>query len=90
MTRKEISITFSKAMRVPAFIHESRMWTITTTTKSETTEIKFLRSVAGYTRKDKLRNPNIREGLNIYDMNTKITKSRSQWNYHMQRMKDGF
>jgi CMP-2-keto-3-deoxyoctulosonic acid synthetase len=59
-----------------------------TETKSETAEIKFSRSVVGYTRKDKIRNSKIKEGLNIYNLNTKIIKPRSQWKYHMERMED--
>jgi hypothetical protein len=49
----------------------------------ETPEIIFL-SVAGYTKKDLIRNVNLGEELS----NT-ILKSRSQWKYHVLRMEDG-
>jgi hypothetical protein len=47
-----------------------------------------LRSLAGYTRKNKITNIKIREELNIFNVHDKILKSRSQWEYHMQRMED--
>jgi hypothetical protein len=43
-------------------------------------EIKF---VAGYTRKDQIRNTRIGEKLNIFNASNKILKSRSQWKYHV-------
>jgi hypothetical protein len=50
--------------------------------------MKFLRSVAGYSRKGQMRNTKIREELNISNLNAKIIKSRSQWKYHVQRIED--
>jgi hypothetical protein len=50
--------------------------------------MKFLRSVAGNTGKDQIRNTKIREGLNIFNLDDKILKSRSRWKYHVQRMED--
>jgi hypothetical protein len=50
--------------------------------------MKFLRSVASYTRKAQIRNTKIREELNIFNLNANIIKSRSQWKYHVQRMED--
>jgi hypothetical protein len=48
-----------------------------------TSEIKCLRSVACYRRKYQ-----IREELNILNLNNKILKSRLQWKYHVLRMED--
>jgi hypothetical protein len=56
--------------------------------KTETAEMKFLRSVAGYIRKDQIENTKIREELNIFNLNAKSIKSRSQWKNHVQRMED--
>jgi hypothetical protein len=36
--------------------------------------MKFLRSVAGYTREDQIRNTNIRKQLNIFNLNAKNLK----------------
>jgi hypothetical protein len=60
-------------MAVPALTHGSKMWTTTTTAttatkqeaKIETAQMKLLKSVAGYIRKDQIRNTNIREELNM-------------------------
>jgi hypothetical protein len=74
-------------VRTPTY--RSEIWTITKKqeAKIETAEMKSLRSVAGYTRKDQIRNTKIREELNIFNINAKIIKSRSQWKYyHVQRM----
>jgi hypothetical protein len=38
----------------------------------ETGEMKFLRSVAGYTRKYQTRHTKILEGLNIFNLNVKL------------------
>jgi hypothetical protein len=54
----------------------------------EDVEMKYLNSVAGYTRKKQVRNTKIIEELNIFNLNTKVIKSRSQWKCHVQRMED--
>jgi hypothetical protein len=46
-----------------------------------------LRRVAGYTRKGQIRNTKIKEELNIFNLNTKIIKSRSQWKCNSQQKK---
>jgi hypothetical protein len=48
-----------------------------TGSKIETAEIKLLRSVAGSTRKDQIRNTKIKEEVNIFNLNAKIIKSRA-------------
>jgi hypothetical protein len=50
--------------------------------------MKVLSSAAGYTWKDQLRNTKIREELNIFNLNDKIIKSRSQYKYRVKRMED--
>lgn len=51
--------------------------------------MRFLRKVAGYMRKDQIRNTKIKEKLNIFILNNKIHKSRTQWRYQAQRTQDG-
>jgi hypothetical protein len=86
-TRKKTQINFHKATAVPTLTCGSEMWTITDKqeAKIETAEMKLLRSVASYIRKDQMRNTEIREELNIFNRNAIIIKSRSQWKYHVQR-----
>jgi hypothetical protein len=88
ITRKETQINFYKAMAAHALTYGPKIWTLTKKqeAKIETAEMKFLRSVAGYTRKDQIKDTKIKEELNISKLNAKIIKSRSQWKYHVQRM----
>jgi hypothetical protein len=81
---------FYKAMVVHTLTYRLDIWTTKKKqeTKIENAEMKFLRCVAGYTRKDQVRNTKIREELNIFNLNSKILKSRSQWKYHMQQLED--
>jgi hypothetical protein len=52
-TDPETQIKFYKATAVPTLAYGSEIWTTTEKqeAKIETAEMKFLRSVAGYTRK---------------------------------------
>jgi hypothetical protein len=54
-------------MSVPVLTCRSEIWTVTKKheAKNETAEMKFLRSVAGYTRKDQIRNTAISEELHM-------------------------
>jgi hypothetical protein len=49
--------------------------------KIVTAEMNVLSSAADYIRKDEIRNTKIREELNIFNLNDKIIKSRSQCKY---------
>jgi hypothetical protein len=51
--------------------------------------MKFLRSVAGYTWKDHIRNTKSREQPNIFNLINSIPKYRSQRKYHVQRIEYG-
>jgi hypothetical protein len=86
--RVNTQIEFYNAMAVPTLTYGSEIWTITKKqeAKFETAEIKFLMSAAGYARKDQIRNTKIKEELDIFNINNKILKSKSQWKYHVQRM----
>jgi hypothetical protein len=88
--RKETEVMFYNGMTVHTLTYGSGIWTITKEQKQkvETAGMKFLRSVAGYRNKGQIRNTKIREELNIFNLNDKILKSRSQWKYHVQRMED--
>jgi hypothetical protein len=83
--RKDAQIKFYKPMAVPTLMYGSKIWTILKRQKKQivTAEIKFPRSVAGYTRKNQIRNTKIRGELNISNLNDKILRSRSQWNCYI-------
>jgi hypothetical protein len=76
--RKDAQIKFYKPLEVPMLMYGSKIWTIFRRQKKQivTAEIKFLRSVAGYSRENQIRNTKIREELNISNLNYKILRSR--------------
>jgi hypothetical protein len=63
-------------MEAPVVNYSCENWTINWSDKRkfESDEIKFLRSVAGFTLIDLKRNREIRNHLNIYCVNEKIEK----------------
>ena len=50
--------------------------------------MRFLRSIAGYTLWDKRRNSDIREQLDIFNINDKLTHYKINWREYIQRMDD--
>jgi hypothetical protein len=52
----------------------------------ETTEMRFLRHVAGYTRRDEISNLTIRSELQIFNIYDKIKDKKKEWHDHIQRM----
>jgi hypothetical protein len=52
----------------------------------EEAEIRFLRSVAGYRLIDHRRNEDIREELQIIDINSRISDCQIKWFQHLERM----
>jgi hypothetical protein len=79
-------------MAVPVVTYGSEIWIINHQNNRnqnfETAEITFLWSAAGYTRRDQIRNTKIGEELNVFNLNNKFIKLRSQWKYHFIRMED--
>jgi hypothetical protein len=72
--RKETLLRFYKIMAIPTSLYGSECWTLTKSQKSrlETAEMHFLRSVAGYQLIDHRRDEDIREELQIIDINSRI------------------
>jgi hypothetical protein len=50
-------------------------------------EMKFLRNVAGYTIKCRVRNTVIMNELNIFDLNNRIQNNRLNWINDVERLK---
>jgi hypothetical protein len=75
-------------MAIPTLLYGSECWTLTKRQKSrlEVSEMRFLRSVAGYRLIGHRRNEGIREELQIIDINLRIENYQIKWLQHLERM----
>jgi hypothetical protein len=73
-TRKETNLKFYKIMAVPVLLHGSKTWTLRKRdwNRIQAAEMKYLRTVKGYTRLDKIKNEYIRNELGISPLSEKI------------------
>ena len=87
-TRRETKIKFYKVMAKPVLSYGSELWTMTKRQESriQASEMKFLRQVKGCTRRDCIRNEDIRRELNVYNMNERLKRYKHQWKEHVDRM----
>lgn len=88
--RKDTLIKFYKTMAIPCGIYGSESWTITKMNERriQTSEMRFLRRAAGYTKMDRKRNIEIRQELEVEDVNEMIREYRRKWREHVERMED--
>lgn len=88
--RKDSLIKLYKTMAVPTITYGSETWTMTAQhiARIQAAEMKFLRPIAGYQRTDKKHNTEIRQQLNVEELNTTIVKYRTSWENHLTRMTD--
>ena len=72
--RKDIQINFFKTMTVTTLLYGSKSWTLKKSdeTATQSTKIKFLRSVRGPSIMGKIRNEDIRKELKIMPVLAKI------------------
>lgn len=86
--RKDSIVKLYKSMAIPTLTYGSETWTITKQyhTKIQSSEMKFVRSIAGYTKMDKKYNEDIRQELKVEDINSTIAGYREKWLQHVQRM----
>ena len=75
-------------MAVPTLTYMCENWTINRSYRRriETAEMKFLRSVAGYTILDKKYSQEIRDGLKIDNLMERIDKTKQNWYEHIKIM----
>mgnify|MGYP006948248671 FL=1 len=73
---------------VMTYAIETRAETAATKKLLRTTEMKTLRSIAGYTLRDRKRNELIREQCNIQDIVRWSRQRRREWRDHVNRMDD--
>ncbi|KAJ4432143.1 hypothetical protein ANN_20759, partial [Periplaneta americana] len=87
-TRKETKLKFYKTMAVPVLTYGSESWIIKERDKSklQAAEMRFLRRVKGCTRRDLIRNEDIRKELDIYNINEKVEDYKEKWKEHLSRM----
>jgi len=79
---------FYKVVARPTLLYGSETWVNTKRhmTRLEAAEIRFLRSVKGYTRLDKIRNEVVRKELEIFGIQDVRAKYRPNCINHLERM----
>jgi hypothetical protein len=87
-TRTETQIKFYKVVARPSLLYGSETWVTTKRdmNRLEAAEMRFLRSVTGYTRLDKIRNEDIRQELKISGIQDVRLKYKRNWLNHLDRM----
>ena len=75
-------------MAAPVLLYGSESWISTRPQESkiQAAEMRFLRRTKGCSRREQIRNEDIRRELNIYNLNEKVTEYRSKWKDHVERM----
>ena len=79
---------FYKVVARPSLLYGSETWVTTKRDKTrlEAAEMRFLRSVTGYTRLDKIRSEVIREELGISGIQDVRLKYKQNWINRLERM----
>jgi hypothetical protein len=87
-TRKDTQLKFYKGVAVPTLLYGCETWALNRSDKRkiETAEMRFLKYVAGCTRRGEISNLTIRSELQIFNINYKITDKKKEWHDHIQRM----
>jgi hypothetical protein len=87
-TRKDTQLKFYKVMAVPVLLYGCENWALNRVDrrKIESTEMKFLRRVAGYTLRDEVRYATKREELQIFNIDGRILSRKIEWHEHLSRM----
>ena len=88
---KRCKVLMYKSYFVPILTYGAVTWTLggLQEQRIEAAEMKFLRSIAGVTKMDKIRSKEIRKRLGVEQLSYKIGKERLRWFGHMKRMDEG-
>ncbi|KAK4314273.1 hypothetical protein Pmani_014425 [Petrolisthes manimaculis] len=76
-----------RTMVRPAALYGAETWSVKEEhiKKLEVAEIRCLRAIRGVTRRDRMRNENIRQEVKVVEMREKIRESRLRWYGHVKR-----
>jgi hypothetical protein len=87
-TRTDTQMIFYKVVARPALLYGSETWVTRKRdmTSLEAAEMRFSRSVKGYTRLDKIRNEVIKKELEISGIQDVRSKHKQKWINHLERM----
>jgi len=89
-TRKHTQMKFYKVVARPTLLYGSETWVTMKRDiiRLEAAEMRFIRSVKGYTRLDKIRSEIKRKELEISGIQDVRTKYKQNWINHFERMDD--
>jgi Reverse transcriptase (RNA-dependent DNA polymerase)/Endonuclease-reverse transcriptase len=84
-------VTIYKTILRPILTYGCEAWTLTTMMRSriQAAEMRVLRLINGVTRKDRMRNDNIRADLEVQDILQYIEETQLRWFGHVRRMPAG-
>jgi len=87
-TRTDTLIKFSKVVSRPSLLYGNETWVTTKRdmTRLDDVEMRFLRSVTGYTRLDKIRSKVVRKELEISVIQDVRLKYKQNWINHFETM----
>lgn len=79
-TRKETGLKFYKVIATPMLLYGSEMWVTNQKQlcRIQPSEMRFLRSVKGCTRQDRLYNEDICGELNVFKILNRIRKKQAE------------
>ena len=83
-----VKVIIYKTILRPVLTYGSETWTLTTRLKSkvQAAEMRVVRLIKGVTRRDRLRNDDIREELDIESVLEFVDRSKLRWYGHIMRM----
>jgi hypothetical protein len=87
-SRTDTQMKFHKVVARPTLLYGSETWVTTERdiTGLEAAEVRFLRSVTGYTRLDKIRSEVISKELDISGIQDVRSENKRNWINHLERM----
>ena len=95
VVKKELSrkakLSIYRSIFVPTLTYGHELWVVTERTRSrvQAAEMSFLRRVAGFSLRDRVRSSVIRRGLGVEPLLLRIERSQLRWLGHLTRMPPG-